>query len=274
MFVRATLTAVAMMLCGCVSTQQTLSNTAAVQYRAIVVVPVEAPPLLVHPGSDADRTAIKAAYITVPEGGGGAFVPLMLMPNPLAAVGGTAFLASLAVSSFPREGESLVLTSAKPSPWMPTAMLAGTAAQLLQASGAHSASVIQGYAQLPITDRSVNVMMENWYAPIRRWYNSGVSMADYGQLPAGTDAVVEIGIINYEYFSNRLLLQVMVKVVDPKTQRIVARSREGKAPKGSALAAMLANQGQPMRDLINSTANAMLSKCLEDVGLVPRSHLP
>lgn len=271
MFIRVMLTAVAVLLSGCVTSQQTLSSTAAVQYRALVVIPVEAPPLLVHPGNEADRSAMKASSITVPEdGGGAAFFPLGVM-DPFAGIVATVFVVEVAASSFPREGETLALTNTKPSPWMPTAMLAGTAAQLLQASGAHSASVIQGYAQLPITDRSVNVVMENWYAPVRRWYNSDVSMVDYGRLlPAGTDAVLEVGMASYEYVSNRLLLQVMVRVVDPKTQKIVARAREFKNPKGSALAAMLVNQGQPLRDLINSTANAMLSKCLQDVGLIPR----
>lgn len=263
----------AVFVSGCVTTQRVPPATVVSTLRTFVVVPIEAPPLLVHPKTDADRAAMSTAGLTSPgnTGGGAAFVPI-LSPNPVAnAVFATIGLLSVIGSSTPSKGDSLILTKEPPAPWMPTASLAVTAAHSLQTPNQRSASVIEGYAQLPIVDRSVNNLMENWYAPVRRWYNADVSTLDYTQAStAQADAVLEVGVINYEYASNRLLLQVMIKLVDPKTQKVIARAREFTMPKGKDLAEMLQNQGQPLRDMVFPAADAMLTKCLQDIALIPR----
>jgi len=260
------LTVMAFALSGCLTMPQRLSDAAVAKYRNVVVVPIEAPALLARPASDEDKAALQAADLVEPEGGGGSASSLLVDPHITAGVG---LLASVAAGSVPRKGESLVLKDTPPPVWMPTGMLARSAAQLLQAAGETSASVIEGYAQLPVTDRSVNATMENWYAPVRRWYNSDVAMLDYrSRLPPGTDAVLEVGILNYAYRGGHLNLQLMVKVVDPRTQRVVARARDWKNPKGSHLDEMLENHGQALKDLIGSTANELLASTLRDVGLL------
>jgi len=262
------------LLSGCLTSQQAVPRILASTLRTLVVVPVESPPLLVHPESEADRAAMRAVGLSAPAHGV-AFVPLRT-PIPAlnavnAVVGGVSQITSQTASLAPGGKGSLILAKAPAPPWMMTEDLAATAARLLQSSANRSVSVIEGYAQLQISDRSLNYIMENWYAPVRRWYNSDVSELDYSQPPTTqADAVLEIGMLNYEYALNHLLVTVMVKVVDPKTGKIIARANKHSNRGGGSLAEMLQNQGQPLRDLVVSDTEALLGKCLQDVGLMPR----
>ena len=87
---------------------------------------------------------------------------------------------------------------------MPTAGLAMLAAQQINQGGKRQARVIDGYGRLPIQDRSVNEFLENWMAPVRRWYNADVSTVEYSELDAArADAVLEIGILNHGYVSDQ-----------------------------------------------------------------------
>ncbi len=196
--------------------------------------------------------------------GGRAAAVVVLLP----LVVGTVFIYGVS-SSTPRAGESLTMVSDS-TPWMPTTGLARIAAQALQKEGARGAFVVNGYAQLPVGDRSVNVFLENWMAAERRWYNADVSMLDYTQLRVSrADAILEVGVSNYEYSADRLLLQVTVKLIDPTTKQVLGRARNFDWPKGEPLAAMLQDHGQPLRRLIETTGEVLLTKCLKDLGLIP-----
>jgi hypothetical protein len=154
---------------------------------------------------------------------------------------------------------------------MPTAGLAGIAAQLLQRAGRSETFVVEGYARLPIADRSVNKYLENWMAPVRRWYNAEVSMLDATQLGAPrVDAILEVGVSNYEYIGDRLILQVMAKLSDPTTKQVLGRARNADSPTAESLARMLQDDGQPLRRLIETTGEALVIQCLKDLGLIPR----
>jgi hypothetical protein len=188
---------------------------------------------------------------------------------PLCALVTTPLIYS--ASSTPREGETATITREQPPPWMPTAGLARLAAQLLQRAGTREAFVVEGYAQLPIEDRSVTGFMENWLAPVRRWYNADVSMLDYTQLGASrVDAILEVGVSSYNYYRNQLILQVNVKLSDPTTKQVLGRARNYDWPEGEPAALMLQDQGQPLRRLIETTGEALLTQCLKDLGLIPR----
>jgi hypothetical protein len=260
---------------SCVTTQKTAPALITDRLQTIAVVPIEAPPLLVHPGSDADRSALSAAGLTGPgPSGAAAFVllPGRSRARDVAVVAtDLPYLLSIAASSTPRKDELLALTKEQPDAWMPTVGLAFEAAEFLATGGKRQASVVSGYAKLPITDRSVNVMMENWYAPVRRWYNTDASMLDYAQqITPRPDAVLEVGVLNFEYVGDRMLFQVMVKLIDPTTGKVLARARETAMPKGKPLAEMLQNKGEALRDLIDTTAKSLMPKCLNDVGFVAR----
>jgi hypothetical protein len=267
---------VATMASGCVAIQRTPTETMVSGLRAVAIVPIEAPPLLLHPRTEADRAAVAAVGLAPPGPGGNPFPYAPYMPLtifcPLCAAGfAIAMPVTLAASSTPRAREAATMTREQPPPWMPTAGLARIASQLLQRAGRPETFVVEGYAVLPIADRSVNEYLENWMAPVRRWYNAEVSMLDGAQLGAPqVDAILEVGVSNYEYIGSRLILQVMAKLSDPRTKQVLGRARNADSPKAESLALMLQDHGQPLRRLIETTGEALVIQCLKDLGLIPR----
>jgi hypothetical protein len=259
---------------GCVATQRRPPATVLSGIRAIAIVAVEAPPLLLHPEGDSDRAAIRALGLTSPHEGQGfsgagheyLWLPLLPVIGPVVSIA-----RSPAITSIPR-GETATIVKGSP-PWMPTTSLARIAARMLQDGDARNAIVIDGYAQLPIADRRVDVALENWMSAERRWYNADESLIDYTLVgaPSVVDAILEVGVSNYEYASfSRLILQVHVKLSDPTTKQVLGRARNADSPKAQPLALMLQDQAQPLRRLIETTGETLLSRCLADLGLIPR----
>ena len=120
---------VAVMASSCVATQRTPPETVLRGLRTITIVPIEAPPLLLHPKNDADRAAIAAVGLASPGSTAGAD-PRYLLPLPLfGAVGavGTVLIYGI-VSSTPRAGETATMVKGSP-PWMPTTGLARVVSQ-------------------------------------------------------------------------------------------------------------------------------------------------
>lgn len=107
-------------------------------------------------------------------------------------------------------------------------------------------------------------------APVRRWYNADVSSLQLTQQDAPrSDAILEVGVLNYEY-DKRLMMQVVLKLIDPTTHRVLGRARNWAIPEGKSVAEMLQDQGQPLRHLVDTTGEDLLTKCLQDLGLIPR----
>lgn len=68
--------------------------------------------------------------------------------------------------------------------------------------------------------------MEQYLGRARDWYRESRSQIDYSDLGRrGIDGVIEIGILNYETSFQALLLQVIVKLVDPATGAVVGKAR-------------------------------------------------
>jgi hypothetical protein len=153
---------------------------------------------------------------------------------------------------------------------MPTVNLAIRAAQQISESGHRKTFVLEGYAKLPDIDRTRDVPLEDWLAVVRRWFNSDGAMLDGAAITPTSDAILQVGVLNYEYLDERLLLQVMVKVIDKKSGRVIGRAREHSDVRGGTVAVMMRDQGSPMRDLVDASGSSLLSRCLQDLGLVSR----
>jgi hypothetical protein len=256
----AILSGVAMMASGCVAWDRVPSEALVSGLQSIAVVAVESPPFLVHPKTEADRNAVAAAGLTSPDSPDALWV-LAYVASPAA---------TFAISSAPRAGETAVIVQGSPR-WMPTTGLAKKAALALQKTSTREVSVVDGYAELPITDRSVDEWLENWMSAVRRWYNAEKSPLDCEQLGgSGVDAILEVGVGNYEYFNNELIMSVFVRIIDPSTKQVLGRARNSELVKGEDLPAMLQKKGQPMRRLIETTGAALLTQGLKDLGLIPR----
>ena len=95
--------------------------------------------------------------------------------------------------------------------------------------------MIDGYIKPPLGTDQSRGHMENWQGPIRRSYNSEMSTVDYTVIgPDLPDVVPEIGILDYSYFNEKLVLEVSVRLVYPRTkgdwagQRAVPLRRPGR----------------------------------------------
>jgi|ERR1700690_3142872 len=277
---------------GCVSSRIIPKESVLPSLRTISVVPIEGMPLLLHPDTEDDAKAIDAlmqsamrpASARAPSvNGPGASLsksaaPLTNAPvatirtgaSLLAVVGGTAMLLEAASAGKEVPGETAVIEMGQPSEtWMPSMEYAKTAMVALQQAGSREVRMIDGYVKLPILDRSITWHMEHWLGPIRRLYNSDVSTIDYTAISSDhADAILEVGVMNYEYFSERLVLQVFVRLVDPHSGQLLGRARDYSFSKTGPLSALLQNDAKGMKQLILDTGNRLLAKCLAEIGLI------
>lgn len=154
---------------------------------------------------------------------------------------------------------------------VPTVELARETAAQLRAGLGVNVDVIDGYLALPgIEDRSRTFFMENWMAPIRAWYNEDQSSFDYVQLPnKNTDAVVEVGISNYEMLRGGIVIQVMSKLVDPTNKRVLGRSRNHVIEKIPPIKVLFGNEGQNYKEFFAQVTRDLIAANLKELGLLP-----
>ncbi len=155
--------------------------------------------------------------------------------------------------------------------WLPTVELARETAAQLRAGWGVNVEVVDGYLALPgIENRSRTFLMENWMAPIRAWYNEDESSFDYVQLSnKNTDAVVEVGIANYEMLRGEILIQVMSKLVDPTTNRVLGRSRNSVLEKTPPIKVLFDNEGQNYKEFFARVTRDLIAANLKELGLLP-----
>jgi len=280
------------LMLGCVSSQIIPKENALSHIRTICIVPIECPPLLLHPASKDDRTAIVALLesaanpsgVVAPNitGGGDSIVqsaaPLINAPianirtgaSILTVIGGLALLVEASSAGKEVPGETSAIEMGRPKEtWMPSAEYAKTAMSALRKVESRDVRVIDGYVRLSITDRSISWHMQNWQGPIRRWYDSDPSTLDYKTIVSKhADAILEVGVLNYEYFSERLCLMVVVKMIDSRTKQVLGRAKNYSYSKVGPLTPLLQNDGEGMKRLIIETGNGLLVKCLSEIGLI------
>ena len=284
---------VGVMLSGCVSSQIVPEEGAIRSVRTISVVPVESPPLLLHPNTEEEQAAIAAltrsaaspAAAPAPDiSGPGAGLaqsaaPLALAPPvavqrgaaTLMTIGGMLLLLDAASSGKETPGGGAVVAGYPSETWMPSVEFAKTAVSLLQRRETLDVRMIDGYVKLPIADRSITWHLENWMAPIRHWYGSDVPGVDYASLSSGkADLILEVGVLNYEYAFDRLILQVWVRLIDPNTRQVLGRARNFEQSKTQPLAPLLQNDAEGMKRLVLEAGNRLVGKCLADVRLTSR----
>jgi len=114
--------------------------------------------------------------------------------------------------------------------------------------------------------------MENWAAPLRRWYNSSSPSIDYSKLPEPfPNLIIEIGVFPYSYLQTYLSMVVKVKLFEQGGRHLIGKANCGLMPVDSGpLATMLANQGKLLRDQVEAVGEKRLRQCLDELGLLPR----
>jgi len=231
--------------------------------RNLVVVAVESPPLVVTDSKASDFVARSA----------GASIIRGAMPVPgvevLVLLGGVIMLIEWAASP-PKAPATASLSDllTKGLVWSPTRELAEEAtAHLRSTSGSRVVSTSTKYRELRVEKRGATWHMENWYRPIRAWYSDETVGVDY-RSDLGTNAVVlEIGLLNYEWHTDRLVVQVMMRLVDVKTGRVIGRTRHWAYPSVGRAIELLANDNARLKTVFGETARPLVAAGLKDLGL-------
>lgn len=264
------LAVLAFVLGGCVAPQVGAPPSDIARMRNLAVVAVEAPPLGMPPWM-VHRLPLHPAAIpyVIPD-------PQTGSPQPLGFVAAGIFmLGTLAIADAEMRKMSVPLDDvlARDDAWIPTVVLAREAAGQLASGGGLQVTRVPGFRKIPgVTFPGRTVFMENWMAPIRAWYNGDTSPFDYGDLgKERVDGVLEVGISNYEIATGDLfVVQVMLKLVDPRTGRVLGRAREAAYPTVDSPEKIFAGDAQRFKELFAQTTAPLVASSLKDIGLVPR----
>lgn len=235
--------------------------------RTVLVVPAESPPLEVIPDLLVRQTPAYQHYrnmalaFPLPEkcyrtpGGiavAGLFSPDDAAQTPLPNPGPA------------RAGE---LVPREPADWTPGRAAAQQAPRLLSARNIDA--VLGGrYLRLPLPAGRNCTSLGQWHNAIVQWYGQAHTSAAYGRR-GEFDAVLELAIDKYRIFESQTSLQVLIKLVDPASGRVIARGRADSFTVGDAAPNSLHRDGAAFKQLIAGMAGELLEQSLEAAGLEP-----
>jgi hypothetical protein len=241
---------------GCVSTQIIPPKDRISQIHTIEVVAMEPPPLTVS-GELSGLAGLSGAY---GPGAGGLLI-----------IYGVVVLAKEKdwLQSTPTSSEYYQSILAWDNVWVPTVILVDHAAEILRKNSNADIKLQSGFKDVPgIKNRSSTIFMENWYAPLRSWYNADVSVLEnHAELKA--DAILEVGIINYEIMGEDLMLQVVVKLVDGKTGAVIGRSRNADVINLGSKKIAFSNNANIFKEKYSVLGNVLLEKTLRNLNMIP-----
>jgi hypothetical protein len=123
------------------------------------------------------------------------------------------------------------------------------------------------YRVLPVENRDQTWHMENWFRPIRAWYAEETAGTDL-QVEIGTDTLLEVSLLNYEWHTRRFVVQVMMRVVDVQTRRVIGRTRNWAYPEVGRAAELLANDRAALKTVFVNAARPLVAAGLKELGLV------
>ena len=233
--------------------------------NTVLVVPVESPPLEIIPDPIEQRIPAYAHYRNMAID--------FSLPQKLYRTSGGVTIAGL-VSESDDEQELAILDEQAPpvlaiaagpeQAWTPTLVLARQA--MTQLAGHNIKTVLsRDYYRLPMADADRNAHLNHWRDAIVAWYGQNATAADY-QPYAGIDAVLELGLGNYRIFAGQTSVQVLMKLIDPRTRQVIARTRAGTVVIEEAGRIPLNRDSEPFKQLVAKISSQLLKQGLHDVG--------
>jgi hypothetical protein len=154
--------------------------------------------------------------------------------------------------------------------WIPTVILANKAVETLESMGKGKITLRPGYVKMPnITDREQTIFMENWYSPIRAWYNANPSLLQYDRQDERVqNLILEVGIISYEVYGDNLMLTVMTKIVDPRDGHVSGRVRSSGMVYIGSTKDLFIDDARKFKDVFSRLGFRLLNECLIKLSLV------
>lgn len=264
----ASLLLILFFLSGCVSAQMKPPVDTSGKARKIVVVPMEAPPLEVFlPSFTNDLPySVSATMTWVPDhaihtaGKVGVMICgiFMLLDLPETA----------RRSAMIAESLDNVLDSK--DAWIPTIVLSEESVGQIAKQGTQTAILERKFRKYPgIVNRERTFFGENWMAPMRNWYNQEQSPHDYkSYADKGTDAILEVGLLNYSLYRDSLMVHVMMKLVDPASGKVLGRARNYDLINLRKTDNLFEDDGRRFKDLFSETARKPMIENLRYLGLL------
>ncbi len=256
---------------GCLSAQiRPVSETAA-KLQTIVVVPMEAPPL--------EYVAWEASDLLMLEN---------LTPGGIIRIGGrqakiVASGISMVITLMDMKdlvdalqerlaiAESMENMLDEEEAWVPTIVLSREVAGRIALEGRSAVILEREIHEIPgITSKGRTVFLENWMAPLRAWYNRDRSSFDYTcYLDRKVDAILEVGLMNYSLVESHLLLQVVLKLIDPATGHVLGRTRDVVMVRTPHPRKLFMDGGRPFKMLFAAAGRDSVVANLTYLGLLP-----
>lgn len=255
-------------LSGCLASEKMGRPDIYSSIRRILIVPVEPPPLTMTP----------AIFDAWPASSADAYTGSLYPPTAAGAlfiISGIVAIARLPQYDKLREKALTTLGDwyASDQSWVPTRVLCYESANLISSSRSYEIIVRQElYTPSSLKSREVTWTMENWYAPLRKWYNReepALSPEEYKQ--KDIDAVLEVGIINYELITGNILsIQVFTKLINVATGIVEARDRCYTQINVGPPYELFKNQGHRFKKIFKEVGESLLECNLKKIGLIPQ----
>lgn len=237
---------------------------------AIVIVPLEPPPLTFGPGVDvgaalASNVGAGMSYSlseTTAQAGRALWVLsgiVMLVEAPRRSR-----LAD-------RQAESAEAILNAQDVWVPTVVLAQEAQALLQAAGVTQVRVAEQVRVVPgIENRERTFTMHNRYQPVKDWFDQDTSPFRYAEPEfLRGELVLEIGLGNYEVMTDTMIVMVYTKLVDPATGATVAKERKYKYPTVGKTEELFRGDAAAFKTTFADTVRPAVRECLQKMRLLP-----
>lgn len=257
------------LLTACVSEGpvRRLPASAAAKIKSVRVVAIEAPPLEVTPDLLEERMPVYQQYENMA-------VPFDSVRKVYRNPGG--------IMIFGRVGQDDPVATNRyhcvPSfscvngDWMPTLDLSQQAAAQLDAMQIEASAERSVFPLPPAGIRGAGV--DGKRKAIEQWYRANRSVLDSRQLQkVSVDAVLEIGMGHYKLFAGQLTVQLMIKLVDPRTGQVIARGKRSTVTLDTSTQALLAYDGAALKTKLREVGMQLLVGELQALGL-PRKRKP
>jgi len=230
--------------------------------HSFLIVPVQAPPLEVIPDLIERRDPAYRHFENMALG--------FALPTELYQIPGGIQIAGMVSDTHTADVDSM--TKAAPTAaggsasadllWTPAKAAAQKLRGLLSAEN-RKGELSREYYPLPTVG---DASLQHWHQAIQAWYGQNTTPVDYVAM-GRYDAVIEVGIGLYRIFEGQTSLQLMIKLIDPVSRNVIARTLSESFKVDEQALASLDNDGAAFKQLIGDMAVPLLRQSLGDIGL-------
>jgi hypothetical protein len=249
----------ACLLTGCQMPAVRMPEAELRKLQSVLIVALETPPLEIEPDPIEDRVPAYAHYRNMA-------MPVDLERRLYRNAGGVVIAGAVA----PEEVGSFTLVTAAEQArghaltWTPAVALAEIARQTLTGHWLHS-RVHRDIRPLPLTESERNAQLRHWRRAVENWYAQTDAGSRYSEL-RDYDGVLEIGVNRYRIFAGQVSLQVMLKVISPKTGRVLASTVADSYRVDDAALHSLETDGAAFKKLISELGERLLVRAFDELG--------